>query len=140
MWKILRIFDYVHKEMQGKFFLASVQPLLYNILNASKSRCGGMADAPHSKCGGRPCRFESDHRHHQARAWSQMRSGSFPFPEIRARVPTDLKRPFFSCRSKLYAACSDFFMQLQEDDPSFAKESLCLSDPAMGAKTRRKTT
>lgn len=24
-----------------------------------------MADAPHSKCGGKPCRFESDHRHQE---------------------------------------------------------------------------
>ena len=27
-------------------------------------RHGGMADAPHSKCGGKPCRFKSDCRYH----------------------------------------------------------------------------
>ena len=79
MWKILRIFDYVHKEMQGKFFLASVQPLLYNILNASKSRCGGMADAPHSKCGGKPCRFKSGHRHQT----QIIRTSSFLWGRVR---------------------------------------------------------
>ena len=28
-------------------------------------RRGGMADAPHSKCGGKPCRFKSDRRYQQ---------------------------------------------------------------------------
>lgn len=28
-------------------------------------RCGEMADASHSKCDGKPCRFESDHRYHE---------------------------------------------------------------------------
>ena len=37
-----------------------------------------MADAPHSKCGGKPCRFKSDCRYHKA---PECCPGAFVFYE-----------------------------------------------------------
>ena len=38
-----------------------------------------MADAPHSKCGGKPCRFESDHRHQSKMAGAAVFTVRPPF-------------------------------------------------------------